>query len=104
MISQCESLREAVYGERSESCSPLGCMELRCHGHSADNWAHSSSCRPNTIKPNIKHLEKLHRAFDLISLHIATVTVWASEIGAMFILMRAVMRATVSTSCFFPFF
>lgn len=37
-------------------------------GHSADNWAHSSSCKLNTIKPNNKHLEKQHIVSDFISL------------------------------------
>lgn len=57
-------------GDRNESCSPLGCTELRCHGHSADNWAHSSSCRLNTIKSNNEHLAKLHTVSELILSHI----------------------------------
>lgn len=63
------SVRESVRcsGERNESCSRLGCMELRCHGHSADNWPHSSSCRLNTIKPYNKHFVK---AAQIVSINI----------------------------------
>lgn len=53
-------------GERNASRGLLGCTELRCHGHSADNRAHSSSCRLNTIKPDNKHLGKLRTVSELI--------------------------------------
>lgn len=69
-------------------------MELRCHGHSADNWAHSSSCRLNTIKPNNKHLEKLHTVSELMSLHIFHFKCHRGQINSLSVLL---IVSTVST-------